>query len=110
MILPISLTSGMIQIETKLFSAIYLSTWQRVARDKSWEALETKPELASPRWSTDDLLLAGLELLNVPGGKHELALQEASLGGSEPDEEVGWKRDYARGRSEGGQSGSSTWY
>lgn len=75
--------------------ASLLSTRQRVAPDESWEPLEAQPEFARPRSSIpDDLLLAGLELLDVPGGKHELAVQEACFGGSEPDEEVGRERDY----------------
>lgn len=71
-----------------------LSAGQRLASHKSWESLVAKPELASSRRSTDNLLLATLELINVPSGEDDLVLEQLCFGGGKPHKEVGGKRDW----------------
>jgi hypothetical protein len=58
--------------------------------------LVAEPELTSSGRATDNLVLASLELINVPSREDDLVLKEFSFGGDNPDEEVGGKRDWER--------------
>jgi|SRR3954451_5627832 hypothetical protein len=73
-----------------------LGAWQSLATHESWESLVAEPELTSSRRATDNLVLASLELINVPSREDNLVLKEFSFGGDNPDEEVGGKRDWER--------------
>ena len=42
------------------------------------------------------LAVSLLELVHVPPGPHEAAVDEARQGGGGPDGEVGWEGDYPR--------------
>lgn len=77
-----------------------LGAWQRLASHKSWESLVAKPELASSRRTTDNLLLANLELINVPSGEDDLVLEKLCFGGDNPYKEIGGKRDCKRKKKE----------
>lgn len=70
-----------------------LGAWQRLATHISWESLVAEPELTSSRWATDNLLLASLELINVPSGEDDLVFKKVCFGGDNPDKEIGGKRD-----------------
>ena len=61
---------------------------QSLAADVAREAREAHPQLAGEGRGTDDLLLAALELVDVPSGEDELAVEELGLGRCHPDEEV----------------------
>ena len=66
---------------------------QRMAADVAWEAREAQPQLAGEGRGADDVLLAALELVDVPGGEDELAVEELGLGRRGPDQEVRGKGD-----------------
>lgn len=73
-----------------------LSAWQRLASHKSWKSLVAEPEPTSSRRATDNLLLASLELINVPGSEDYLVFKEFCIDGYNPDKEVGGKGDCQR--------------
>ena len=77
-----------------------LGAWQRLPPHKSWESLVAEPELTSSRRTTDNLLLATLELINVPSGEDDLAFEKFCFGGGNPDKEIGRKRDCKRKKRE----------
>jgi hypothetical protein len=58
--------------------------------------LVAEPELTSSRRATDNLLLATLELINVPSGEDDLVFKKLCFGGGNPDKEIGRKRDCER--------------
>ena len=59
-----------------------------MAADVAWEAREAQPQLAGEGRGADDVLLAALQLVDVPGGEDELAVEELGLGRRGPDQEV----------------------
>lgn len=73
-----------------------LGTWQSLTTYESWESLVAEPELTSSWRATENLVLASLELIDVPRREDDLVLKEFSFGGDNPDEEVGRKRDWER--------------
>jgi len=58
--------------------------------------LVAEPELTSSRRATDNLLLATLELINIPRGEDDLVFEKFCFGGDNPYEEIGGKRDCAK--------------
>ena len=74
-----------------------LGARQRLASHESREPLKAEPELTTSRRAADNLLLATLELINVPSGEDNLVLEKLRFGGGNPDEEVGGKRDCGGG-------------
>ena len=65
-----------------------------MAADVAREARETHPQLAGEGRGADDLLLAALELVDVPGGEDNLAVKELGLGRRDPDQEIGREGDW----------------
>lgn len=70
-----------------------LPSSESMAANIAREARVPHPQLAGERRGTDDLLLAALELVDVPGGKYNLAIEELGLGRRDPDQEVRGERD-----------------
>ena len=64
-----------------------------MAADVAWEARKAQPQLAGEGRGADNLVLAALELVDVPGGEDELAVEELGLGRRGPDQEVRGKGD-----------------
>ncbi len=64
-----------------------------MAADVTREARETHPQLAAEGRGADNLLLAALELVDVPGGEDELAVEEFGVGRRNPDQEIGGEGD-----------------
>lgn len=72
---------------------VYLSAWLSVcyslAPNVYREPWQAQPELTGSRSPTYNLLLLALELLDIPGGKGDFAVEEPSLGQRNPHEEIG---------------------
>lgn len=64
-----------------------------MAADVAWEAREAQPQLAREGRGADNVLLAALELVDVPGGEDELAVKKLGLGRRRPNQEVGGEGD-----------------
>lgn len=69
---------------------------QRPTSHKPRKPLIPDPKLPRPGRTTEDLLLARLELIDVPRGEDDLVSEELCLGRGDPDEEVSREGDCNR--------------
>lgn len=58
----------------------YLTSSEGMATDVAREARVAHPQLAAKRRGADNLLLAALELVDVPGCEDDLSVEELGLG------------------------------